>query len=259
MNIGNINSVRGPEEVKSVRIPPQVAPFRPIADAPLPKDSAQVEGAAPAEPAAPQKSLSELRADFKASLGQLSGQNDEDKQAVKDIAKEVDKRADLNSKEKEWLFATEVFAYTTDVAMQMTGWDKKGQPWTPKQQTRFEAISTTNGAAQALMAAVEPTIAKPESPPPFESGVPGNNTASESGNSDPAKNDPANPAPQPSSDPLVRIWESRRQEAQDMYNDYKAFIQKMNDWKARIAASRIAFFWKVYNMHAGFIADSWRK
>ena len=276
MKIGNVNSVRGPEEVGPARVAQTPRPPVGPSVVPLPQDSIRLKGASSAEPEVKQKSLAECREAFKAGLTNLKGQTDDDRAAIKDLAKMVNDRPDLNSKEKEWLFATEMITYTADVAMQMTGWEKKGQPWTPKQQARFEGVSQTFAAAKDVVAAVTPMVEKPDgSLPSFESASAGEglraaplNTAPLSGSvaasnvavtntAPPADSTP--PANGVSSDPLVRIWESRRQEAQDMFNDYAAMMQKVSEWKARICASRISFFWKVYGAHAGFLNDSWKK
>ncbi len=290
MNIGNINSLRGPEEVGSVRATPVLRPAPLTGSAPLPSDSVRVEGAAPAQETSG-KPLSQVRDEFKVGLSNLKNQSDDDKSAIRDIARMVDERTDLNSKEKEWLFATEMGAYTADAAMSMTSLEKKGQPWTAKQQSRFEALTQTYAAAKGVTEAVTPMVARPDSAPSFEAagapitpsttpltpaplqpaaavplqpappiGVPtaaasaatatsGAEASAQTGNTPPA-------APK---DPLVAIWESRRQEAQDVFNDYKALMQKMTEWKQRIIASRIAFFWKVYGAHTNFLSDGWKR
>lgn len=283
MNIGNINSVRGPEEVSSVRS----APLRPLnlsGSAPLPNDSVRVNGVSPAKPESTGKPLSQCREEFKTNLAGLKGQTDDDKAAIRDIARSVDERTDLNSKEKEWLFATEMGVYTADAAMTMTSLEKKGQPWTAQQQSRFEALTGTYAAAKGVAEAVTPMVAKPDSQPPsFEAAAPGQPIKAApltpaplqpvavatvplqpaplaSGTAPPADpNAPPATPPAPPKDPLVAIWESRRQEAQDTFNDYKALMQKMTDWKARIIASRIAFFWKVYAAHTNFLSDGWKR
>jgi hypothetical protein len=269
VHIGNINSVRGPEEIR----PSQVPVFRPLGNetsVPLPQDSIRVQGAPlQTEPQVKTKSLAECRQEFKASLSRLKGQSDDDRAAIRQLAQQVNDRTDLNSKEKEWLFANEMLAYTADAAMQMTGWEKKGQPWSPKQQDRFEAVTETFASAKGLSEAVTPMVEKPDTKlPGFEAAIPGQTLKSEapastSASSAPVPTNQAPPAgdtpPAESSDPLVRIWESRRQEAQDVFNDYKAMMQKITEWKQRILASRLAFFWKVYGMHSGVIGETWRK
>ena len=271
MNIGNINSVRGLEEVGPIRSNPVVQ--RPLLNnetsAPLPQDSIRVQGAAQQQPEVQPKSLSQCRDEFKSGLSKLKNQSDDDKATVRELAQLVNQRTDLNSKEKEWLFASEMANYTADAAMTMTSWDKKGQPWTPKQQERFEAVTQTFKAAKELIEAVTPMVEKPDAKVPgFEAAAPGEALKAEPAEQTPPSNQP--PADVPpgdtpptdppvSSDPLVRIWESRRQEAQDVFNDYKAMMQKISEWKERILASRIAFFWKCYGMHSGVISESWRR
>lgn len=262
MNINNVNST-------TPVVAPQVPLFTPTTMGPPPKDpqDLRVKGnLQPAEAAQEVKTrpIDECRDAFKTGLANLKGQTDDDKQAIRDIAKMVNERSDLNSKEKEWLFATEMIAYTADAAMTMTGWEKKGQPWTPKQQDRFSALTETHAAAKDLVAAVTPLVEKPDTQPQvptlaekLKAAEPATPAASAS--PAPAENAPPSNTPPGSSDPLVRIWESRRQEAQDMMNDYKALMQKITEWKQRILASRIAFFWKVYGAHTGFLNDSWRK
>lgn len=285
MNIGNINSVRGPEEVSSVRSTPVLRPAPLTGSAPLPNDSVRVDGSAPTQETNG-KSLSQARDEFKVSLAGLKNQSDDDKSAIRDIARSVDERTDLNSKEKEWLFATEMGVYTADAAMTMTSLEKKGQPWTAKQQSRFEALTQTYASAKGVAEAVTPMVARPDSTPTFEAAGPGTPLKAAaplspaplqpaaavplqpapplgvvpgaSATPAPAENAPPTPPATPK-DPLVAIWESRRQEAQDVFNDYKALMQKMNDWKARIIASRIAFFWKVYGAHTTFLSDGWKK
>ncbi|MBT9583622.1 hypothetical protein IV102_09735 [bacterium] len=256
MNIRNINSL--PSIGTS-----QAPVFRPAKaeNEPLSQDSVRVNGALQAaEPKVKQKSLAECRDEFKARLSKLKYQNDDDKAAVRELAQSVNDRTDLNSKEKEWLFANEMMAYTADIAMQMTGWEKKGQPWTPKQQERFEAITETFAAAKGVSEAVTPLVEKPDvKAPAFEAENKAESKAEGTTKSaEPSANTPP-PANEGSSDPIVRIWESRRQEAQDVFNDYKAMMQKITEWKQRIMASRLAFFWKVYGMHAGVIGETWRK
>ncbi|MBN9419950.1 MAG: hypothetical protein J0I12_31130 [Candidatus Eremiobacteraeota bacterium] len=293
MNIGNINSLRGPEEVSSVRSTPVLRPAPLLGSAPLPNDSVRVEG--PGATEAPSgKPLSEVRDEFKVGLGKLKNQSDDDKSAIRDIARMVDERTDLNSKEKEWLFATEMGAYTADAAMSMTSLEKKGQPWTAKQQGRFEALTQTYAAAKGVADAVTPMVARPDSTPSFEAAGPGAPIKAATTPLSPAPLQPAaavplqpappigvptaagataaaapaaadsnapsgNTPPAAPKDPLVAIWESRRQEAQDVFNDYKALMQKMTEWKQRIIASRIAFFWKVYGAHTTFLSDGWKR
>ncbi|MBS2036190.1 hypothetical protein JST97_14465 [bacterium] len=291
MNIGNINSVRGNEEIGSIRPTPGLKPMPLTGSAPLPNDSVRVNAADPSQPAGDAKKLSKAREDFKVNLANLKGQSEDDKSAIRDIARSVDERPDLNSKEKEWLFATEMGAYTADAAMSMTSLEKKGQPWTPKQQSRFEALIQTYGAAKGVADAVTPMVARPDSAAPsFDAAAPGAQVKAAAplapaplqpaplqpaplaaaplqpapaANSAPASTDATaaqgNTPPAPPKDPLVAIWESRRQEAQDVFNDYKALMQKISDWKARIIASRIAFFWKVYGAHTNFLSDGWKK
>lgn len=268
MNINPLNSPRGPEAVGPVGpvIPRFLGHQTFMAN---PTDSVKVDGPSAVESSQPSvdpKKLAKLRDDFKSSLSKLKGQTEDDKVAVRDLARMVNERTDLNSKEKEWLFAQEMIAYSSDVAMQMTGWEKKGQPWTPMQQSRFEAVSETFAAAKGLSEAITPLVAKPDgSLPPSQPVAPAQEPASSAsatssnaspppGNAPPAQEPPVAPK-----DPLVEIWEMRRQEAQDMFNDYKAMMQKITEWKQRILASRISFFWKVYGMHSGFIAESWRR
>ena len=262
MNIKNINSLTSPTSASQVPV------FRPAKaeSEPLPQDSVRVNGAPQAAgPEVRQKSLAECRDEFKAKLSKLKYQNDDDKAAVRELAQSVNDRTDLNSKEKEWLFANEMMAYTADTAMQMTGWEKKGQPWTPKQQERFEAITETFAAAKGVSEAVTPLVEKPDmKAPTFEAAAKAENkteskTESTTKSPEPSANNTAPPANEGSSDPIVRLWESRRQEAQDVFNDYKAMMQKITEWKQRIMASRLAFFWKVYGMHAGVIGETWRK
>jgi len=270
VNINPLNSPRGSEAVSPI------APIMPrflgnqtfVAN---PTDSVKVDGPASAEASQPSvdpKKLAKLRDEFKSSLSRLKGQTEDDKVAVRDLARMVNERSDLNSKEKEWLFANEMIAYTSDVAMQMTGWEKKGQPWTPMQQSRFEAVSDAFAAAKGLSETITPLVAKPDGSlppgqpvPAQESASAGNASSSSVPSSDapPSNAPPAQEPPPAPKDPLVEIWEMRRQEAQDMFNDYKAMMQKITEWKQRILASRISFFWKVYGMHAGFIAESWRR
>ncbi|MFN8606554.1 MAG: hypothetical protein U0931_03415 [Vulcanimicrobiota bacterium] len=305
MNIGNINSLRGPEEVSSVRSTPVLKPMPLAGSSPLPSDSVRVAaGTQESQPVGDAKPLSQAREAFKVNLANLKGQNEDDKNAIRDIARSVDERPDLNSKEKEWLFATEMGAYTADAAMTMTSLEKKGQPWTQKQQERFDALIQTYGAAKGVAEAVTPMVARPDSgtpsveagaaagtpvkaaapltPAPLQPAVPlqpapslaaaplqpapaglqpAPTPASSGGAQPPADPNapPANTPPAPPKDPLVAIWESRRQEAQDVFNDYKALMQKIADWKARIIASRIAFFWKVYGAHTNFLSDGWKK
>ncbi len=300
MNIGNINSVRGNEEISSVRSTPVLKPMPLTGSAPLPNDSVRVNGAQGTSAPDP-KLLSQAREGFKVNLGNLKGQSDDDKSAIRDIARMVDERVELNSKEKEWLFATEMQAYTADAAMSMTSLEKKGQPWSPKQQSRFEALTGTYATAKGVAEAVTPMVARPDSvTPSFDAAGPGSQVkaaavaplapaplqpappvaaaplqpappapaglqpapAPAAGGNTPPSNPgapPANTPPAPPKDPLVAIWESRRQEAQDVFNDYKALMQKISDWKARIIASRIAFFWKVYGAHTNFLSDGWKK
>jgi hypothetical protein len=290
VNIGNINSLRGPEEVSSVRSTPVLRPAPLMGSAPLPNDSVRVDGSAPTQETSG-KPLSQARDEFKVGLAGLKNQSDDDKSAIRDIARMVDERTDLNSKEKEWLFATEMGVYTADAAMSMTSLEKKGQPWTAKQQSRFEALTQTYAAAKGVAEAVTPMVARPDNAPAFEAAGPGAplkaaatplspaplqpavaaaplqpapplGVVNAGAGSTPAAaagdTPPANPPAAPK-DPLVAIWESRRQEAQDVFNDYKALMQKMNDWKARIIASRIAFFWKVYGAHTTFLSDGWKR
>lgn len=298
MNIGNINSVRGNEELGSIRPTPVLKPMPLTGSAPLPNDSVRVNATEPSQPLGDAKPLSQAREEFKVNLANLKGQSDDDKNAIRDIAKMVDERVDLNSKEKEWLFATEMGAYTADAAMSMTSLEKKGQPWTAKQQGRFEALIQTYGAAKGVAEAVTPMVARPDSgAPSFDAAAPGSQVkaatplqpaplqpappvatvplqpapavagglqpapAPSGGAQAPADPNapPGNTPPAPPKDPLVAIWESRRQEAQDVFNDYKALMQKIADWKSRIIASRIAFFWKVYGAHTNFITDGWKK
>lgn len=292
MNIGNINSLRGPEEVGSVRSTPVLRPAPLVGSAPLPNDSVRVEGPSAIE-APSGKPLSEVRDEFKVGLGKLKNQSDDDKSAIRDIARMVDERTDLNSKEKEWLFATEMGAYTADAAMSMTSLEKKGQPWTAKQQSRFEALTQTYAASKGVADAVTPMVARPDGAPSFEAAGPGAPIKAAATPLSPAPLQPAaavplqpappigvptaaanaatapaaadsnapsgNTPPAAPKDPLVAIWESRRQEAQDVFNDYKALMQKMTEWKQRIIASRIAFFWKVYGAHTTFLSDGWKR
>ena len=297
MNIGNINSVRGNEEVSSIRSTPVLKPMALTGSAPLPNDSVRVNGAPGSQPATDPKLLSQAREAFKVNLSNLKGQSDDDKGAIRDIARMVDERVELNSKEKEWLFATEMGAYTADAAMTMTSLEKKGQPWTATQQSRFEALTKTYAAAKGVAEAVTPMVARPDSgTPSFDAAGPGTQVKAAAplapaplqpappvaaaplqpappapagllpapapaGGTQPPADPNAPPAtpPAPPKDPLVAIWESRRQEAQDVFNDYKALMQKISDWKARIIASRIAFFWKVYGAHTNFLSDGWKK
>jgi len=292
VNIGNINSLRGPEEISSVRSTPVLRPAPLTGSAPLPNDSVRVDGSAATKETSG-KPLAQARDEFKVGLADLKNQSDDDKSAIRDIARMVDERTDLNSKEKEWLFATEMGVYTADAAMSMTSLEKKGQPWTAKQQSRFEALTKTYAGAKGVAEAVTPMVARPESTPTFEAAGPGAQVKAAAatplspaplqpavaaaplqpapplGVVNPAAGGAAAPAaadgnappatPAPPKDPLVAIWESRRQEAQDIFNDYKALMQKMNDWKARIIASRIAFFWKVYGAHTTFLSDGWKR
>jgi len=241
----------------------------------------RVDGASQASAETTGKPLSQCREEFKSNLAGLKGQTDDDKVSIRDIARSVDERTDLNSKEKEWLFATEMGVYSADAAMTMTSLEKKGQPWTTNQQSRFEALTGTYAAAKGVAEAVTPMVAKPETQPPsLEAAAPGQPIKA-AGPLTPAPLQPAvaasaplqpaplatgavpetdpNAPPAPPKDPLVAIWESRRQEAQDTFNDYKALMQKMTDWKARIIASRIAFFWKVYAAHTNFLSDGWKR
>ena len=59
-------------------------------------------------------------------------------------------------------------------------------------------------------------------------------------------------------DPLAAMWESRRQEAQDVRDDWLTMQQKIQQSKERIYLSRLAFFWKVSGMHTGFLNETWR-
>ncbi|MBX3168302.1 MAG: hypothetical protein KF760_12870 [Candidatus Eremiobacteraeota bacterium] len=280
MNIGNINSVRGPEEIGSIRSTPVLRPAPLLGSAPLPNDSVRVNGSAPVQETGG-KPLSQVRDEFKVGLAGLKNQSDDDKSAIRDIARMVDERTDLNSREKEWLFATEMGAYTADAAMSMTSLEKKGQPWTAKQQSRFEALTQTYAAAKGVAEAVTPMVARPDSAPSFEAAGPGApikaaapltpaplqpappiGVPTAAASATPAADGNAqagNTPPAPPKDPLVAIWESRRQEAQDVFNDYKALMQKMTEWKQRIIASRIAFFWKVYGAHTTFLSDGWKR
>ncbi len=285
MNIGNINSLRGPEEIGSIRSTPVLRPAPLTGSAPLPNDSVRMDGSAPAQETSG-KPLSQARDEFKTGLAGLKSQSDDDKSAIRDIARRVDERTDLNSKEKEWLFATEMGAYTADAAMSMTSLEKKGQPWTAKQQSRFEALTKTYAGAKGVAEAVTPMVARPDSTPSFEAAGPGAPIKAAVAPLTPAPLQPAvalqpappvgvptaaagataasadasgNTPPSPPKDPLVAIWESRRQEAQDVFNDYKALMQKMTEWKQRLIASRIAFFWKVYGAHTNFLSDGWKR
>lgn len=289
MNIGNINSVRGPEELSSVRSTPVLRPAPLTGSAPLPNDSVRMNGSAATEETGG-KPLSQARDEFKVGLASLKNQSDDDKSAIRDIARTVDERTDLNSKEKEWLFATEMGAYTADAAMSMTALEKKGQPWTANQQSRFQALTQTYAGAKGVAEAVTPMVARPDSAPSFEAAGPGApikataapltpaalqpavaalqpappiGVPTAAASATPAAADgnasPGNTPPAPPKDPLVAIWESRRQEAQDVFNDYKALMQKMTEWKQRILASRIAFFWKVYGAHTTFLSDGWKR
>ena len=269
--IGHIPGVRPLDEVAAVRpafTPSPVQP--PPAPTPLPQDSVAVEGAA-AVAEAPAKSVKELRADFQKHLRVLKDQTDDDKAFLVELHKRVDARTDLNKNEKEWLFVTEIQGYTAGEAMKMTSWEKKGQPWTPTQESRFKALSGTYGAAKELVAAITPLVEKPDATlPSFEAAAPGSEvtksvapavSAAPASNAPPANNAGETPPAEPpeSPDPMVRIWEARRREAQDLANDFKTMLQKTAEWKQRILASRLAFFWKYYGMHANFIADSWRR
>lgn len=288
MNIGNINSVRGPEEISSVRSTPVLRPAPLTGSAPLPNDSVRVNGSASTQETGG-KTLSQARDEFKVGLAGLKNQSDDDKSAIRDIARMVDERTDLNSKEKEWLFATEMSAYTADAAMSMTSLEKKGQPWTANQQSRFDALTKTYAGAKGVAEAVTPMVARPDGAPSFEAAGPGAPIKAAAAPLTPAPLQPAvalqpappigvpttaasatpgttdanppagNTPPAPPKDPLVAIWESRRQEAQDVFNDYKALMQKMTEWKQRIIASRIAFFWKVYGAHTTFLSDGWKR
>jgi len=299
VNIGNINPLRGPEESGApapVRVPPAHF-FHTSTGMSLPKDlfnalpgkmapqtdAARVEAPegpeAPAA-AAPRKSLSEARESFRSSLSVLKDQSDDDKAALREIAKTVDLRTDLRSGEKEWLFASEVLVYCADNVMKMTSPEKRGQPWTGMQEDRFRALAATFEGAKDTTEALSPKIEKPDtkaetfatsplgltlkgealaklpdSDPLVAELPPKYRTAS---NQEPPANTPPEEPPV-ETDPLVRIWESRRQESQEMFNDYKTLMQKTSEWKARILASRISFFWRVYGMHAGVIAESWRR
>lgn len=279
MNLGSIGGVQGLrplEEVGAVR--PAITPQMPKvpAETSVPaRDFVSVEGAA--APEAPPKSVKELRADFQKQLRVLKDLTDDDKAFLVDLHKRVDARADLNKNEKEWLFVSEIQGYTAIESMKMTSWDKKGQPWTPTQENRFRTLAGTNAAAKDLVGAITPLVEKPDSalpsfeaaapggatlkaaapePAPFNNAAPGN--GSETGNTPPPGNEtPVEPPPSP--DPMVRIWEARRREAQDMATDWQSVLQKTSDWKQRIFASRLAFFWKIYGMHCGYLNDSWRR
>ena len=65
-----------------------------------------------------------------------------------------------------------MIAYTSDEAMQMTGWEKKGQPWTPMQQSRFEAVSDAFAAAKGLSEVITPLVAKPDGSLPPSQATP---------------------------------------------------------------------------------------
>jgi hypothetical protein len=280
VNIGNIKNLRPMEELGAVRplpkFPPAEAPVAPNPQdqvemglglpAPGVSDPVVAEGAA-----VPQKSISELTRDFVAQVANLKSQSPEDHAYLQEAFKAVDARKDLNSNERKYLFAVEVQAYALQESKEMTKAELKGQPTTPKEGTRFRALADSFGAAKDLLTALEPKVAKPDSTPPtFEAAVPGEGLKAVSGapaasatpSSAPAPAADGSvppPAPEPSSDPMVRIWESRRQESQDMANDFKTLLQKTTEWKQRIFASRLAFFWKIYGMRAGYIAESWRK
>lgn len=251
------------------------------------RDSSQVElpGKVEQAPPAPEKSVSELRSEFKSSRASLRLQNEDDRAVVDHIRKMVDGRSDLSSKEKEWLYAAELHAYSSDQVMRMTGWEKREQPWSPKQEERFRALADTHSTSKQLLQAITPQVEQSNA-----AAVPGevlksNNPWAEAArrqaagpsqspaNSTPPADGtpPVNPAPtgnggpvigtppelQP--DPMVRLWEMRRQEAQDMFNDFKMLLQMQMDSKARILASRQAFFWKMYEKHTGFLCETWRR
>lgn len=298
MNIGNINPLRGPEE-NGAPAPVRVQPaqfFQSATGMSLPKDlfnalsgtmvsqagvaSDAAPAAAPEAPAvAPRKSLSEARESFRSSLAVLKDQSDDDKAALREIAKSVDLRTDLRSGEKEWLFASEVLVYCADNVMKMTSPEKRGQPWTGGQEARFRALAATFEGAKDTTEALSPKIEKPDTKAetfatsplgltlkgealaklpdsdPLVAELPPKYRTSPSQET-PVNEPPADPG---ETDPLVRIWESRRQESQAVFNDYKTLMQKTSEWKARILASRISFFWRVYGMHAGFIAETWRR
>lgn len=297
MNIGNINPLRGPEDNSPVhRAPMTPAQFMAATGMSLPKDmfravsnptqaEAAIESeeapAAESRPERPRKSLSEARENLKSGMGRLKDQSEDDKAALREIARTVDSRTDLLSAEKEWLFASEVLVYSADQAMKMTSPEKHGQPWSPKQEERLKALSATFEGARDTVEALSPKLEKPDtgketfatSPlgltlkgealanvaddDPLVAELPAKYRVAPTQNQEPPPVDNTPPPEKP--DPLVKIWESRRQESQEMFNDYKTLMQKTTEWKQRILASRIAFFWRVYGMHNNFLSGAYRR
>jgi hypothetical protein len=287
--IGDINPLRGASEVAR----PTVAarPAAPSSSEPVLRDQVDLQGgqkAAPAsvtressvateQPVVKAPTLAEARGAFKQSLLDLAKVSPEDSGAIDALAKAVGDRPDLSSKEKEYLFATEVAAYTVDASMKINK-DPNGVA----QSDRLAGLTQAFRASKGLHDAVSPGIVAPDGiktgtsvPPSFDLGAPGGGLAEGSIPAAPANvpgNVPSNPAvppengAQPPAEPpkpdahaaALKLYQARQEEAQDAFKDWKTIMQKMSDWKQRIAASRMAFFWRVYNMHADYISGKTR-
>ena len=197
--------------------------------------------------------------------------NPQDGQALAALRKEVDEKIDLSSKEKEFDFALGVSLYALDNAAKVAK-----SPDGITQSERLGGLNQTYQAAKDLHNLLSPHIVAPEGvktgtavPPSFDLGTPGSlasNSASDPvaapNNNSAAPPPPGNDGTQPPIEPVkpdpgelaLKLYQSRQEEAQDAFKDWKNVMQKMSDWKQRIAASRMAFFWRIYNMHADFIS-----